>query len=115
MKLGDIHNILHYNWLQIAYSIPNSWNVVIRGTRREVYEGHSVFDKSHICLVKNCHPISNIIQICTISSFRQYKTFHINILLDWEVSPIGTVLFRAFTFGGVYPSLLVKFDPDNET
>ena len=60
MKHRGMPDALHYNWLQIIYSVPNSWKAMIRGADKEVPERHSTFTKNIICLGKKCYPITNI-------------------------------------------------------
>ena len=60
MKHRCMPNTLYYNWLQIIYSIPNSWKAMIRGADKEILERHSTFNKNLICFGKKCYPITNI-------------------------------------------------------
>ena len=60
MKQRGMPDTSYYNWLQIIYSIPNSWKAMIRGADKEIWERHSTFSKNLICFGKKCYPVTNI-------------------------------------------------------
>ena len=60
MRHRGMPDTLYYNWLQIIYSIPNSWKAMIRGADKEILERHSTFNKNLICFGKKCYPITDI-------------------------------------------------------
>ena len=94
MKQRGMPDTSYYNWLQIIYSIPNSWKVMIRGADKEILERHSTFSKNLICFGKKCYNVTNItcknMYNFLISRIRKspasinYWTEKLNINLDTE-------------------------------